>query len=36
VMHFGYDNRKADYFMDGVNLEHVTEKKDNSLYLVKT
>jgi len=28
VMHFGYNNRKADYFMDGVNLEHVTEEKD--------
>jgi len=27
-MHFGYNNRKADYFMDGVNLEHVTEEKD--------
>jgi len=28
VMHFKYNNRKADYFMDGVNLEHVTEEKD--------
>jgi len=28
VMHFGYNNRKTDYFMDGVNLEHVTEEKD--------
>jgi len=28
VMRFGYNNRKADYFMDGVNLEHVTEEKD--------
>jgi len=28
VKHFGYNNRKADYFMDGVNLEHVTEEKD--------
>jgi len=28
VMHFGYNNRKADYFMDGVNFEHVTEEKD--------
>jgi len=28
VMHFGYNNRKADYLMDGVNLEHVTEEKD--------
>jgi len=27
-MHFGYNNRKADYFMDVVNLEHVTEEKD--------
>jgi len=26
-MHCGYNNRKADYFMDGVNLEHVTEEK---------
>jgi len=28
VMHFGYNNRKADYFMDGVNFEYVTEEKD--------
>jgi len=24
AMHLGYNNRKADYFMDGVNLEHAT------------
>jgi len=28
VMHFGYNNKKADYFMDGVNFKHVTEEKD--------
>jgi len=28
VAHFGYNNRKADYCMDGVNLEYVTEEKD--------
>jgi len=28
VMHFGYNNRKADYFMDAVTFEHVTEEKD--------
>jgi len=28
VMHFGYSNSKADYFMDRVNLEHVTEEKE--------
>jgi len=29
-MHFGYNrpNTKAGYFMDGHNLEHVTEEKD--------
>jgi len=28
VMHFCYNNWKTNYFMDGVNLEHVTEEKD--------
>jgi len=28
VVHFGFNNRKAHYFMDGVNLEHVTEETD--------
>jgi len=28
VMHFGYNNRKADYFVDGVNLEHATGEID--------
>jgi len=28
VMHIGYNNMKAEYFMDGVKLEHVTEEKD--------
>jgi len=28
LMHFGYNNMKTDYFMDGVNFEHVTEEKD--------
>jgi len=29
VMHFGYNKKKeVDYSMDGVNLGHVTEKKD--------
>jgi len=27
-MHFGYNIMKANYFMDEVNLEHVTEEKD--------
>ena len=28
VIHIGYDNMKAEYFMDGVKLEHVNEEKD--------
>jgi len=41
MMHFGYNNRKPDYFIDGVNLEHVTEEKDlgiiiNELAIVTT
>ena len=27
-MHLGYNNTKAEYFMDGDKLEHVTEEKD--------
>ena len=28
VIHVGYNNVKAKYFMDGVKLEHVSEEKD--------
>jgi len=28
VMHIGYNNKKAEYVMDGVKLERVTEEKD--------
>jgi len=28
MMNFRYNNRKADYLMDGVKLEHVTKEKD--------
>jgi len=28
VMHIGYDNMKAEYLMDGVELRHVNQEKD--------
>jgi len=28
AMHIGHTNMMAEYFMDGVRLEHVSEEKD--------
>jgi len=33
VMHTGYNNMKAEYFMDGVKLEHVNEEKDLGVFI---
>ena len=34
-MHVGYNNKQAEYVMDDVSLENVTEEKDLGWLLVK-
>ena len=33
MVHIGHNNAKAEYFMDGVKLERVTEEKDLAIII---